>query len=317
MTQENEHPLRAAVIGWPVTHSRSPLIHNYWLAQHGIAGRYAAEAVEPVQLERYLRDLHSRGLKGCNITVPHKEAAIAFVDTLDPLAKKVGAVNTVAVQPNGTLEGRNTDVYGFITNLNTLGVQWNKRKPAVIMGAGGAARAVIIALLQAGVPEIRIINRTTDRARELIAQMVANVAADAPLRSHQNRNFLQKLFAGKSAPCTKDCLTLVGWPDREDALGDAGLLVNTTTQGMDGQNKLDLSLRHLAPGAVVTDLVYTPLLTPLLQEAQWRNFAFVDGLGMLLHQAAPAFEAWFGVRPRVTPELRHLIEESFKEKTDR
>lgn len=315
MTQENEnpstHPVRAAVIGWPVTHSRSPLIHNYWLEKHGVNARYVAEPVEPVKLESYLRTLHARGLKGCNITVPHKEAALAYVDTLDPLAQRVGAINTVVVHENGLLEGRNTDVYGFAENLNSLkagGKRWNKRKPALVIGAGGAARAIIVALLDVGVPEIRIANRTSDRARTLVKEMVERGSGVNTKPQPVLRNIFS--FLGSKNTALSERLKIIGWPDREDALHDIGLLVNTTTQGMEGQDKLDVSLRHLAPGAVVTDLVYTPLLTPLLLEAQWRNYAFVDGLGMLLHQAAPAFEAWFGVRPHVTPELRRIVEES-------
>jgi shikimate dehydrogenase len=276
-------PLKAAVIGWPVKHSRSPLIHNHWLAERGIGARYEALPVEPAKLETFLRALPEKGLLGCNITVPHKEEALKYMDSIDPLAAKAGAVNTVIVREGGKLEGRNTDVFGFSENLASAGKAWARKKPALVIGAGGAARAVIVALAEAGCREIRITNRTHDRARDLIREL---------------------------EPRLKAPLILTGWPDREFAIEDAGLVVNTTTQGMEGQDPLDISLKKLEEGAVVTDLIYAPLLTPLLAEARRRKFATVDGLGMLLYQALPAFEAWFGVRPDVTPELRKKVEAS-------
>lgn len=278
---ETGFPLRAAVIGWPVKHSRSPLIHTAWLHAHAIAARYEAIPVAPAELEAFLRRLPETGMKGCNVTVPHKEEALKIVDHLDAAAVRAGAVNTVVVRADGSLEGRNTDIYGFTENLATAGKAWQRKKPALVVGSGGAARAVIVALDAAGCRDIRITNRTLDRARELIAEM-------APRFAHKP--------------------TLVGWPDREDVLADLGLLVNTTTQGMEGQPPLALGLKKLAGGAVVTDLVYTPLATPLLLEARRRQHVTVDGLGMLLHQAVPAFEAWFGVRPSVTAELRAAVE---------
>ncbi len=276
-------PVQAAVIGFPVKHSRSPLIHNYWLQQFGIAARYDAVAVAPPALEEYLRALHKRGMKGVNVTVPHKEDTCRLMDKLDDAAKMAGAVNTVVVQGNGALHGFNTDIYGFTANLQDKARDWKKKKPALVMGAGGAARAVIVALTEAKCSEIRICNRTSDRGRELIKDMRARL--DAPLK-------------------------LVAWEDRDDAMEDIGLFVNTTTQGMAGQPPLDVDLRNLPEHIVVTDLVYTPLLTPLLLEAKRRGHTIVDGLGMLLHQAQPGFAAWFGRETKVTPELRQMVEDS-------
>lgn len=277
----------AGVMGFPVAHSRSPLLHNYWLQHYALDGVYVPLAVHPNQLEKALRGLAALGFAGCNITLPHKEAALPFMDHLDPLARAVGAVNTVIVRDDGTLEGRNTDVYGFTRNLESAGKAWKKKKPALVLGAGGAARAIIVALLQEGCPDVRLANRTTDRARAL------------------RDSFDEKLRAK---------ITLVGWPDREEALDGAALVVNTTTQGMEGQEALALDLRKLEGEALVTDLVYTPLLTPLLLEARRRGHVIVDGLGMLLHQATPGFAAWFGRTPDVTPALRQRVEASLYKK---
>lgn len=266
-------------MGWPVAHSRSPILHNYWLRAMRISGVYVPLAVDPVGLKDALRALPLLGFSGCNITVPHKEQAIGFVDEVDELAKKVGAINTVIVSDHGKLIGRNTDVYGFTKNLESAGKAWNRKKPALVIGAGGAARAVIVALAEAGCQDIRIANRTNDRAIALGKEM---------------------------QPFIKN-ITAIGWPDRHDAMEDVALLVNTTTQGMEGQAALDLDLRKLADDALVTDLVYTPLITPLLAEAKRRNHPIVDGLGMLLHQAVPGFEAWFGHTPSVDEALRRHV----------
>src|SRR6185369_3154704 len=249
---------KACVIGFPVKHSRSPAIHNYWLQKYGLAGSYGTELVAPDHLETFLRALPTSGYVGCNITLAHKEEALHFIDHVDPLAKKVGAVNTVVVK-SGALHGFNTDVHGFSKNLESSG-KWQKKKPAYVIGAGGAARAVVAALIEAGCPTIYVTNRTHDR---LIR------------------------FGEELGNAFGMVLHLVGWEDRRDPLPAADLLVNTTSQGMEGQQPLDLDLRGLKDGALVTDLIYTPLETPLLSRARGRGHPTVDGLGMLLHQAAP------------------------------
>lgn len=274
-------PKKICVIGWPVKHSRSPLIHNFWLKKYGIAGSYEAVGVEPDHLERFLRGFAGEGFAGCNITLPHKEEALVLMDEVDPLARKVGAVNTVVVKPGGALYGFNSDVHGFTRNLESAGKAWQKKKPALVVGAGGAARAVVAGLIGAGCAKIYITNRTPERMRAL---------------------------AGALGAAFGTSLHLVGWPDREDALGVVDLLVNTTSQGMEGMEPLDLDLKKLKEGALVSDLIYTPLDTPLLREAKRRKHPAVDGLGMLLHQAAPGFEAWFGKKPEVDAELRKVVE---------
>ncbi|ACJ00173.1 shikimate dehydrogenase [Rhodospirillum centenum] len=269
----------AGVMGWPVGHSRSPRLHGFWLQQYGIDGAYVPLPVPPDRIEPAIRALPALGLAGCNVTVPHKEAAFRLVDLLDPAAKRIGAVNTIVVRPDGSLEGRNTDAFGFRENLRDGAPAWDPAAgPAVVVGAGGAARAVAVALLDSGVPELRLVNRTRARAEELAADLGPGV----PVR-------------------------VIPWEWRASALADAGLLVNTTTQGMAGQAGLDLPLAGLPPATVVTDIVYTPLLTPLLKEAKARGNPVVDGLGMLLHQARPGFQAWFGLAPKVTPELRRFV----------
>jgi shikimate dehydrogenase len=273
--------IRANVIGYPVKHSRSPVIHNHWMKKHGIPGSYGRAEVMPDKLSMALMALSvSETMKGCNITLPHKEAALAQMDEVDPLAKKIGAVNTVLVRDEGELFGFNTDAYGFTQNLNSAGAAWRKKSPAMVVGAGGAARAVVAALVQAGCREIYVTNRTPDRLRSFCSEVGKNF--DVPLR-------------------------IVGWEDRGEALAHVDLLVNATAQGMEGEPPLDLDLRQLRNTALVTDLVYTPIDTPLLREAKRRNHPTVDGLGMLLHQAVPGFEAWFGVKPEVDEELRNLV----------
>lgn len=269
----------AGVMGFPVAHSRSPLLHNYWLRRYQIDGAYVPMAVDPLSLPSALRSLAPLGFAGCNITVPHKENAIQLVDVVDELAKKVGAINTVVVGEKGSLAGSNTDVYGFTTNLEGAGKAWQKKKPALVVGAGGASRAVIIALSESGCSEIRLTNRTNDRAITLAKEM---------------QPFVKKI-------------TPVAWQDRDDAMKNCALLVNTTTQGMQGQPALDVDLRALDDTALVTDLVYTPLHTPLLLEAKRRGHAIMDGLGMLLHQAVPGFHAWYGVKPVVDDTARLLL----------
>jgi shikimate dehydrogenase len=269
--------LKAGVMGWPVDHSRSPALHGFWLKTLGIDGSYVRIPVKPEDLEKALRDLPRQGFAGCNLTVPHKEAAMAVVDEISPEAKRIGAVNTVFVTEDGKLTATNTDGYGFITSLKAGAPRFDpKAGPAVVLGAGGAARAVCVALQDAGVPEICIINRTTARAESLAAAL-------------------------------KGPFTVAAWSERDARLKNAGLLVNTTTLGMKGQDPLDIDLTSLSPRATVTDIVYVPLETPLLAAARARGNPVVDGLGMLLYQAQPGFEGWFGKRPEVTPALREHV----------
>ncbi len=267
----------AAVIGWPVSHSLSPRLHGYWLQRYRIDGAYVPLAVAPEDLVAVLRDLPRMGFVGANVTLPHKESALAAVGEVEALAQRVGAVNTIVVTEERGLVGRNTDVYGFLENLKAGAPGWRAdRGPAVVIGAGGAARAVAVALAEAGAPEVRIANRTAVRAQELAAALGA---------------------AALSVP----------WEEREGALDGAALVVNTTSLGMTGAPPLDLDLGLLPREALVTDIVYSPLETPLLAAAAARGNAVVDGLGMLLHQARPGFAAGFGVEPEVTPELRAFV----------
>lgn len=273
----------AGVIGWPVAHSRSPLLHAHWIAEHGLRGAYVPLAVAPGRLDAALRGLPALGFAGCNVTIPHKVDTLRLVDHVEPLARRIGAVNTVVVSPDGALEGRNTDAFGFVHSLREAQPGWRADTgPAVVLGAGGAARAIVAGLIDAGACEIRLLNRTLERAQEL---------ADA--------------LRPSAGGCT---LQVQPWAARHPALDGAALLVNTTSQGMHGQEPLDLQLDDLPPTAVVCDAVYVPLETPLLAAARARGNPVVDGLGMLLHQARPAFEAWFGVRPQVTPALRAKVE---------
>jgi len=268
----------AGVMGWPVAHSRSPLIHNYWLQKNGLAGSYVQLAVQPGQLATALSGLAALGFRGCNVTIPHKVEALKLVHALDANAKRVGAVNTVVVQPDGSLKGMNTDGFGYIQSLLDTQPDWRADAgPAVVLGAGGAARAVVLALSDRGVKEIRLINRTPDKAEAMAAEFGAPVKA-------------------------------VPWEQRHAALAGAALLVNTTSQGMHGNPPLDIDLSVLPTHALVSDIIYAPLETPLLLAAKARGNPTTGGLGMLLNQARPAFEAWFGVLPEVTPELRRLVE---------
>ena len=267
----------AGIIGWPVSHSRSPLLHGYWLRAHGILGAYVPLPVRPGSLPAALRGLAALGFRGCNVTVPHKEEARLLVDRLDPLAERIGAVNLVTVNADGTLSGANTDAAGFLAALAEGDPGWRADAgPAVILGAGGAARAVVASLLDAGVPALRLLNRTRERAEALAASIGGGRA--------------------------------LHWAERAAALEGAALLVNTTSLGMTGQPPLDLDLSALPRSAVVCDIVYVPTETDLLRAARARGNRVVPGLGMLLHQARPAFAAWFGVLPTITPALRAEIE---------
>jgi shikimate dehydrogenase len=267
----------AGVMGWPVAHSLSPRLHGHWLRRYEIDGAYVPLPVRPERLEQALGALPALGFAGTNLTIPHKEAALLLVDRLSPAAERIGAVNTVVVESDGTLSGDNTDGFGFIASLSESEVGWRAAAgPAVVLGAGGAARAIAVALLDAGAPEMRLVNRTPERARALADEL-----------------------GGPVHP--------VEWAQRAAALADAALLINTTSLGMHGQPPLDLALDALPPTALVTDVVYTPLITPLLALARARGNPVVDGLGMLLHQARPGFRAWFGVDPAVDADLRAAV----------
>jgi shikimate dehydrogenase len=264
-------------MGWPIRHSRSPALHGWWLAQHRIDGAYVPMAVRSQDLGAALRALPVLGFVGCNLTIPHKEPALGLLDRVDVVATRIGAVNTIVVGKDGALEGRNTDGYGFLANLRDAQPGWSaQRGVTVLIGAGGAARAIVVALLDQEAPEIRVVNRTAGRAAALAAE-----------------------FGPRVYP--------VAWGERSEALAGATLLVNTTSQGLAGEEALDLPLDRLPAGAIVNDVVYIPLETPLLAAARRRGNPVVDGLGMLLHQAQPGFAAWFGVAPAVTPELRAAV----------
>lgn len=268
----------AGVLGWPVSQSRSPKLHNYWLEHYKIAGTYVPLAVPPEKLEGALKGLVALGFAGCNVTIPHKETAMRLMDRLDPVAQKIGAINLIVVEPDGSLSGFNKDAYGFIECLRQGQPSWRANAgPAVVLGAGGGARAVVVGLAEQGAPEIRLLNRNESRART-VAALGGSVVRVMP------------------------------WDERSQALEGAALLVNTTNQGMIGQPALDISLDRLPSAALVTDIIYNPLETPLLAAARKRGNQTVNGLGMLLNQARPAFQAWFGVLPDVTPELRKMIE---------
>ncbi len=267
---------RACVIGWPVAHSRSPLIHGFWLRAYGIEGAYDRQAVEPGALETFLRAMPERGYVGANATVPHKEALLALAAEASEAARAIGAANTLWFE-NGRPHVTNTDAYGFMTHLARTAPGWDARDaPALVLGAGGAARAIVYGLLEAGVEEVRLVNRTLARAEALARDFGPRV------RVHT-------------------------WAERERALAGCTLLVNTTTLGMTGAPPLEIALDALAPEAVVADIVYVPLETPLLAAARRAGHRPVDGLGMLLHQAVPGFERWFGVRPEVTEALRARV----------
>jgi shikimate dehydrogenase len=266
-------PRRAFVAGHPIAHSRSPLIHGHWLSLHGLAGTYGRIDVEPARFALFLGGLEANGLAGGNVTIPHKEAAFALVERRGAAAQAIGAVNTVWLE-DGQLVGDNTDAYGFAANLDAEAPGWRDADSALVLGAGGAARAIVHALKQAGIARIVIANRTEERASAL---------ADG--------------FGVESVP----------WSHIADELRRADLLVNTTSLGMAGKGELAIDLASLGDTAIVTDIVYVPLETPLLAAARARGLRTVDGLGMLLHQAVPGFERWFGVRPQVDDALRSLI----------
>jgi shikimate dehydrogenase len=268
-------PRLACLIGWPAAHSRSPLIHHYWLRTLGIPGGYVIEAVPPDELQDFVFRLTLRGFVGANVTIPHKERVLAL-SAPDARARAVGAANTLWFE-DGELRSTNTDVEGFINNLDASAPGWETSAEALVLGAGGGARAVVFGLLERGIAQVHVVNRTRERAQALAGQ-----------------------FGDKVRPA--------GWEAITDLMPRAGLLVNTTSLGMRGQGALDLDLSGLPNEAVVADLVYVPLTTPLLAAAKARGLKTADGLGMLLHQAVRGFELWFGRRPQVTSELRALVE---------
>jgi|SRR5580658_999719 shikimate dehydrogenase len=270
----------AGVMGWPIGHSRSPVLHGYWLQHYGIAGSYVPLAVRPEHLEQALRALPALGFAGCNVTTPHKEAVFRLVDGADSAARRTGSVNLVTVRPDGGLEGRSTDGYGFVESLRRAAPHWRPgRAPVALIGAGGAARAIAAALLDAGETRIRIANRTDARAAALARDLGAGLEAWP-------------------------------WALRSVVFSGCHLLVNTTLLGMTGQPALHLDLALLPKRAIVCDIVYVPLETPLLAAARARGNVAVDGLGMLLHQARPAFASWFGIDPAVDDGLRQAVLET-------
>ncbi len=277
MTSHSDNQKIVGVVGWPVSHSLSPRLHGYWLRKYNIDGDYRAFEVKPEGLGGFLKTMPEKNIIGLNLTVPHKETVFPYLDEVDEVARRIGAVNVITVR-NGKLYGSNTDGFGFLANLKNNAPAWSAQNgPAVVIGAGGAARAIIVSLLDDGISEIRLINRTRKRADRLAENY------DDPR------------------------VTVCDWQDRADKLSGAGLLVNTTSLGMTGQPPLDINLPNLPEMAVVYDIVYSPLETALLKQARVRGNICVDGLGMLLYQAAPAFRAWFGQEVSVDQGLRQYV----------
>jgi shikimate dehydrogenase len=267
---------RACVIGHPVAHSRSPLIHKHWLAELKIEGDYVRQDVPPEQIAAFLKNFGGSGFVGANVTVPHKEAAFRALKRPDPVAAHLKAANTLWLE-NGELNGMNTDVYGFLAHLDESVPDWNRgARSAVVLGAGGAARAIVYALIQRGLEKIYVVNRTLERAEAIAQEFGKGVSAAA-------------------------------WNTLPAKLREASLVVNATSLGMSGQPQLDVDLKRMRADSIVYDIVYVPLETPLLASARARGLRAVDGLGMLLHQAVPGFEKWFGVRPKVSHALRAVL----------
>ncbi|MEO1492460.1 MAG: shikimate dehydrogenase [Pseudomonadota bacterium] len=280
MSTETDHedprPLTAGVCGHPIAQSKSPRLFRHWLDVFGIEGHYAPLLVEPSGFDTAIRGVQAAGYRGVNCTLPHKEAALATADEVSDAARDIGAANTLTFLPDGRIHADNTDAFGFIENMRAGAPHWDAATgPAVMIGAGGAARAGVFALIEAGAPEIRITNRTGEKAE-----------------------MLARHFAGKGL------IVVVDWADRADALDGAATIANSTSLGMVGNPPLDISLDAAPRTALVTDMVYNPLTTPLLAAAQARGMPTVDGLGMLLHQARPGFHRWFGRDPQVTDALR-------------
>jgi len=272
--------LLAGVMGWPIMHSRSPLMHNYWFQQHRLAGTYVPLAIPPAGLNAALGALHPLGFAGCNLTIPHKQEAMKWVDEVNTVAKSIGAISCVVVRPDGSLAGTNNDCYGFIQNIRDEQPAWRvDAGPIVVVGAGGGSRAVCYGLAEAGAKEIRLVNRTFERAKKM--------AED---------------FAGP--------IKALPWEQRHEVLDGAAMVVNTTNQGMLGHSPLDIKLDKLPARALAVDIIYIPLETPFLRAARERGNTTINGLGMLLHQGRPAWRAWFGIEITVTAELRAMMEKS-------
>jgi len=272
--------LLAGVMGWPVMHSRSPMLHNYWFKERGLAGTYVPLEIRPEHLAGALRGLHPLGFAGVNVTIPHKQEAMRIVDEVDALAKRVGAISCVTVRPDGSLAGTNNDCYGFIHALRQEQPGWRANAgPALVIGSGGGSRAVCYALAQEGAKEIRLVNRSVARAKGIESDFGGPIKA-------------------------------LPWEQRHDALEGVAMVVNTTSCGMVGQPALDLRLDRLAKSALAADIIYIPLETPFLAAARARGNRTINGLGMLLSQGRPAWKAWFGIEPEVTAELRAMVEKT-------
>jgi len=270
--------LLAGVMGWPVMHSRSPMLHNHWFRQYDLAGSYVPLAIRPEGLGAALRALHPLGFAGVNLTIPHKQQALTIVDEVDTVARSIGAISCVVVRPDGSLAGTNNDCWGFIENLRQEQPDWRADAgPIAVIGAGGGSRAVCYGLAQDGAREIRLVNRTLARAKGIADELGAPIEA-------------------------------VPWEQRGDALEGAAMVVNATSLGMIGQPALDISLDKLPASAIAADIIYIPLETPFLAAARRRGNRTVNGLGMLLNQGRPAWKTWFGLEPDVTAELRRMIE---------
>jgi shikimate dehydrogenase len=268
----------AGVMGWPVAYSRSPIIHNYWINKYRLHGAYGLFAVSPGSLKDAFLGIKTLGLAGCNITIPHKVEAMQYMDWIDPVAQKMGAINTVVRQADGELHGFNTDGFGYIQSLKEANPNWQANAgPIVVLGAGGAARGIILSLILEGATEIRLLNRTLINAQALANELGSNL------------------------------IQAIDWAERNDALSGASLLINTTNQGMHGQAALDIQLEQLPMSALVSDAIYIPLETTLLTQARLRGHTTVNGLGMLLNQARPGFEHWFGVAPEIDSILINQV----------
>ncbi|MEM7057411.1 MAG: shikimate dehydrogenase [Pseudomonadota bacterium] len=273
MMSEDPRPRLAGVCGAPIAQSKSPLLFKHWFQVHGIQGHYVPMLIQPEDFDYVARALPKAGYRGINVTLPHKGSALGLADESSPAAKAIGAANTLTFREDGRIHADNTDGFGFIENLKAGAPEWDPAKPVVMLGAGGAARAGIFVLLEAGVPEIRLTNRTREKADALTDHFGARVQ-------------------------------VYEWSDRSEILSGAGAIINSTSLGMIGKPALDISLNSAKSGTVVTDMVYNPLITPLLAQAKQKALPIVDGLGMLLHQARPGFRRWFGQDPKVTPALR-------------
>ncbi len=272
----------AGVMGWPIAQSRSPAIHNYWIEKYRLNGRYVPLAVEPDRLADALPGMRALGFRGCNVTMPHKQNVMAMLDSITDTAKRIGAVNTIVIGPDGKMSGTNNDGNGYIFSLLEAAPGWKPDAgPIAILGAGGAARAILVAMIERGAREVRLINRTFEKAERLAKEFGAAAKA-------------------------------IAWEKRSDVIGDVALLINATNQGMMGKPALNISLDRLPKQALVSDLIYVPPETAFLAAARQRGNVTVNGLGMLMHQARPAFQAWFGVMPDITPNLRARIEATFK-----